>query len=359
MCHTLFHFLEVLWPIGAHSAFSGETQDSPQMGAPHVLRRLVVKPASTISTPAPKLKKPPPAIVDLFSKADSLGFTVMPTDNLLKGLGTSMAKKLTSRNGQNVYQTAEYRIDNFPRQAAEQAFSAESQTKSSRKSATLCLPTFQSLNNTIAPLLLKSRYNCAGLTRALRTASEPVIRVIATMLPGAEFKWAQQEGTDRLYCKFMYALVDETGVIHPPKDTERNEIALSEDVVRLMREQTLTDVRALGAMGMPLSSVFWRQLQQEDRALEVEALTLNMQAQAPQPTTSGRKPRRRADVFEVDSIVAERKRGKELLVRWKPGYHPSWEPWRCSGQVGDPVETWEPVASLLNTEALERWNSSQ
>ena len=29
-----------------------------------------------------------------------------------------------------------------------------------------------------------------------------------------------------------------------------------------------------------------------------------------------------------------------------PRYHPSWEAWRISGEVGDPLQTWEEVRNF-------------
>ena len=37
------------------------------------------------------------------------------------------------------------------------------------------------------------------------------------------------------------------------------------------------------------------------------------------------------------------------------GYHPSWEAWRINGLPGEPVETWEPLATLQGIQALESW----
>jgi hypothetical protein len=46
------------------------------------------------------------------------------------------------------------------------------------------------------------------------------------------------------------------------------------------------------------------------------------------------------------------------LVEWE-GYEPEWEAWRISGNVGDPVATWEPGATVMNTTAMEAWAEGQ
>ena len=60
--------------------------------------------------------------------------------------------------------------------------------------------------------------------------------------------------------------------------------------------------------------------------------------------------------FDIAMIVKEERRSKArwFLVRWE-GYHPSWEAWRINGQRGEPVETWEPLATVQGTQALESW----
>ena len=65
--------------------------------------------------------------------------------------------------------------------------------------------------------------------------------------------------------------------------------------------------------------------------------------------------------FNVDCIVDERRPGqeREFLVRWE-GYQASWEAWRLpdwQGQPGDPVETWEPLTGVQQTEAFLAWEN--
>ena len=63
--------------------------------------------------------------------------------------------------------------------------------------------------------------------------------------------------------------------------------------------------------------------------------------------------KRRKDHYEIEASVEEQ-RGW-FLVRWA-GYHPSWEAWRTSGEVGSAVETWEQRWRLKKTEALRAWS---
>lgn len=200
---------------------------------------------------------------------------------------------------------------------------------------------------------------CAGLTLGLQTASEAVIRVVATMMAGVEISHVPlARGVERLYINFLYILADETGEIHPPKDANRVEMALLPADEAELRRRILLDVARMGEMGHPLSPGFWRQLGREDKALETEALLQNENAPA-RLLTRGTKQvtrpalKRERESFEVESIVSQK--GRYYLVRWA-GYHPTWEPWRIQGDVGTAIETWEPWEKLKETEAMREWN---
>ena len=147
----------------------------------------------------------------------------------------------------------------------------------------------------------------------------------------------------------MYALLDENGELHPPKDSDRNEIALTPEEVHEIRTQVASDALALGEMGMPLSAGWWRQLGNETEAKMAEAMVQNVTT-APVPAPGKRK--RAAGHYDIESIVAE-ERGW-FRVRWA-GYHHSWEAWRISGEVGSPVETWEQLRVIKTSEALKAW----
>jgi hypothetical protein len=118
-----------------------------------------------------------------------------------------------------------------------------------------------------------------------------------------------------------------------PKDANRIEIALTAQEVHEIRAQVLSDAMAFSAMDVPLSAAWLRQLGDETKAQMTEAM-LHNSVTAPMPAPGKRK--RRADIYEIDAIVEEK--SGWYLVRWA-GYHPSWEAWRTSGEVGSPVET--------------------
>ena len=141
-----------------------------------------------------------------------------------------------------------------------------------------------------------------------------------------------------------------------PKDLDKIEIEISAQEEQTLRQQVLSDVDKMAQKGVRFSPWWWRQLAQEDKALEVEALLFNSAAK-PTPAKGSKKRKERADVFEVEMILEEEK--GYILVRWA-GYHPSWEPWRMTGAVGDPIDTWEKAtAKMKRTQAYQDWQGAQ
>ena len=65
-----------------------------------------------------------------------------------------------------------------------------------------------------------------GVTRALQTASESVIRVVATLM-AIKLTSVKVAGIDKLKIEMMYVLADGTGEVHWPKDAQRRMIAVS------------------------------------------------------------------------------------------------------------------------------------
>jgi hypothetical protein len=102
--------------------------------------------------------------------------------------------------------------------------------------------------------------------------------------------------------------------------------------------------------------------------LKVEHDLANPRAAAAAARAAAAPPKKRKrsrftkETYEIDVILAEKKvSGKEkkiFLVRWC-GYDSSWEPARGSGQVGGPLETWEPLLLVAPTEAYEAWRQRE
>jgi len=96
----------------------------------------------------------------------------------------------------------------------------------------------------------------------------------------------------------------------------------------------------------------------EERAVEVETnRALSKRPRQGQPAT-GNQPSR----YQLECVLEEAKAaGKAKVwytVRWE-GYHPFWEAWRISEEVGSPLETWEPQSHVMGTEAWEHWEAAK
>jgi hypothetical protein len=145
--------------------------------------------------------------------------------------------------------------------------------------------------------------------------------------------------------------MDHAGELHPPKDWKRNEMELEPELEAEMRAKVLEDVTELHQKGAVLSPEWLGQIGVDAREATPTALLMNV------PSDLGKKrPSKRAcREFDAEAIVAEN--AHSYLVRWE-GYHESWEVWRISGEVGSPLETWEPKKNMADTMALEAWRAS-
>eukprot|EP00965_Chrysotila_dentata_P072850 2407962-Pleurochrysis_carterae.AAC.1 len=121
-----------------------------------------------------------------------------------------------------------------------------------------------------------------------------------------------------------------------------------------MRRQILADARLMGEQNYPISPAWWRQLGEEQKAVDAEAGRLNPKRSRKGQRATGSTPAR----YQIECILEEAKTAGKAkvwyLVRWE-GYNPSWEAWRIRGDVGSPLETWEPRSHLLGTEAWDNW----
>ena len=145
-----------------------------------------------------------PRLRQLVSLAKELGFAVSPLETMRKELSLSISTRLVTRVGIDVYQTVAYNLPMFPRQAAIEIFPAALVTLDTDSVTTWRLETMAEVVSTLGPLLGFSK-RCAGVSRALQTPSESVIRVIATLKPGIEISYVRKSGLDRLYINFQYA----------------------------------------------------------------------------------------------------------------------------------------------------------
>lgn len=302
-------------------------------------------------------------LVQVHAMATALGLTLIPKDVLLMEIGRAIGRRMVKRVGDKVYQMLTCTLPYFPRQLLRETIPVACVMEDTTKSMRWELATTSEVAEVLGPLLQRSGYVCAGSTKAFRTKSERVIRVVAKLMSPFEISHEVSSfGVERCYLNGMYVLVTQDGEMHFPKDNERRELSVSLKERVELRAAVKKDLMELGESGQPLSPNWWRQLGKEDKATEVELLLANPTwrggPRKPQKACAPRQPRVSREAFEIEAIVGE-KRGRRktnimYLVRWS-GYDPTWEPWRINGQVGDPIETWEPAQRLRGTAALEAW----
>ena len=303
-----------------------------------------------------------------------LGLVSSRVEKLGKCLGTALARRLAQRRGGLISQTVAFSLDNFPVEAADQLLPPSMVTRDDARAKTWTATTQAEVTEMMNGLLSQqSEFCCAGASRALRTTSEKVVRVLATPMPEAEISWVDVKGVDKLYINFQYVLWDEDGELHPPKE-EKREVLLAPDLLTALRQQVMSDLLEFYQRGAPLAPGFLRNMGHMEEADAVQAMLLNRpqpqaepqeQLQQDEADTSkvlAVQSNSRATHFEVERIIGWKEstgRAKSYyLVQWA-GYHETWEPWRISGEVGDPIETWEPEAAVINTEAMISWRAEK
>jgi hypothetical protein len=319
------------------------------------------------------IKKRAAQINELRERALSLGQVCSPIERLAKGLATGLARRLAQRVGEFIFQTVAFSLDNFTVDAATQLLPAWLVTCDNATVKTWVADTSDKVTEVFSPLLLmQSEYACGGSSRALRTASDKVIRVVATPMPDLVISWADVKETDRLYINFQYVLFDEAGELHPPKNGDKCEIELDGALETALRQQVFSDLSKMYEKGLPLAPGFLRQLGREEEALATEAMLCNrpqMRETSEESTEEesteeerGMLTLKSSGSWEIDRIVDQKpSTGRArwwYLVRWA-GYHPTWEAWRINGNPADPIETWEPETVVLNTEAMVAWREAQ
>ena len=306
-----------------------------------------------------------PRVLELYSLAQELGYAVEVESTWEKMLARQMVAKLTKRSGKFVMQSAAFSMKAFPLQVAKRLFPPCHLTTSAGEEAleparlhTWRFESEREVYQIFAELLTKyaRKREVVGITRALQSKSERVVRLVASLMGGVEVSHTHADGVPTLWVNFLYTLCSDTGELFKPKTPDRREIELEPSI----RQHILADATAMGEKGFAMSPAWWRQMGREDQALEVEQWLAAPRrlTSSSRRTTPARPPA--APTYEVDCIVQESKSSgkarKWFRVRWL-GYEPAWEAWRESGEAGSPLETWEPLSHVKHTDALRRWVS--
>lgn len=142
----------------------------------------------------------------LYKLAASLGFDVMPSSKNLTELALSILSRMRTRGGKHIYQSTTFSLPNFPRTALDKILPESCITSESESCKEWRLESLKDLEALGPTLFDKYGYDSAGLTRALMTASQSCIRVVATLLPAMTFTHTvAPRGVDRLHVRMQYA----------------------------------------------------------------------------------------------------------------------------------------------------------
>ena len=213
------------------------------------------------------LTKTEQKIVQMMKLAAETGFVCEPVTKFRQEFLTAINSHLVHRSGKNVYQSPAFTIPMFSREAALNIFGEANLVTNSPTTLTWRIDDLAVLSSTFGDMLSETGMLSAGLTRALKTENQKVVRVLATIIPPCEMSVVQMpRGVDRMYVNFMYVVSDEDGEVHYPKDNQRREISFSAAMETAIRQKILADARRLVRQGAPLSARWLQQLKLEPEA---------------------------------------------------------------------------------------------
>eukprot|EP00966_Prymnesium_polylepis_P311693 7202281-Prymnesium_polylepis.1 len=245
----------------------------------------------------------------------------------------------------NVYQSVAFSLTSFPRRLAEELCAGGPVTTDTQTCITWRWEDghWHHMHSILSNLMAMQGEACAGQSKGLKTESEFVCRVIATIITPLEISWVSMaRGVDQLYINILYALESWTtqrGAAPPQgRQTDRDRA----DAHAADADQAAGPLgrRGDGRPGPPDGS----RLPAPDGAYAAgngragDAHTAGGTS-VPPPTQKGKRHSMKP-LYDVAEIVDEKGTGANhsYLVRWA-GYHPSWEAWRLAdwqGQPGDP-----------------------
>ena len=186
-----------------------------------------------------------------------LGFFCTKSSSYKVDLATRIASSLRNRSGSAVYQSVAISISHIPLEFCFQTFAlATQELPTSGGTTTWTMATMDQTMQVFGSIFQAADLSCSGASKALKSPSETVARVLATIMPGAVITHvSKKKGVSIAYINFLFALITEHGELHPPKDMNRNEIALYPQELHDIRAQALSDAMALSEAGVPDSSL--------------------------------------------------------------------------------------------------------
>jgi hypothetical protein len=130
-----------------------------------------------------------------------LGFFCTPATTFLVDLAARIAAAIRPRAASEVYQSAAFSLQNFPLELARQVFAFASQDSGTPEGTTTwTMETMDQILQVFGSIFEAGGPFCTGASKAFKTPSAPVIRVIAVVMPGAVISHVVlKRGVTRLY----------------------------------------------------------------------------------------------------------------------------------------------------------------
>ena len=129
-----------------------------------------------------------------------LGYFCVPTSSFMIDLSTRVTAAIRQRAAQEVYQTAAFSLQSFPVELARRTFALASLDPSTPDGTTTwTVKTMAQTAQVFGCIFEDGGPWCTGASKAFKSASEPVVRVIATIMPGAVISHVvHKRGVERL-----------------------------------------------------------------------------------------------------------------------------------------------------------------
>ena len=136
--------------------------------------------------PQPKITSQQRKIDQMHALANELGYFCTSATSYLKDLAGSIASSIRPRSGTAVYQSVDISLHNIPLQFCHQTFMFATQEPETKPGTTTwTIPGMDETNHVFGYIFGAATPSCSGASKAIRSPSESVVRVIGTIMPGA------------------------------------------------------------------------------------------------------------------------------------------------------------------------------
>ena len=136
--------------------------------------------------PQPKVSTLQRKVDQMHQLALELGYFCTSAVSYQKDLASTIASSIRPRSGTLVYQSVAISLANIPLEFARQTFFfATQEPETVLGTTTWTVPAMDNTSAVFGFIFQDASPSCTGASKAFKTPSEPVVRVIATIMPGA------------------------------------------------------------------------------------------------------------------------------------------------------------------------------